>query len=245
MRPITHMLAELPNLAAEVFLTWTTPNPAPKADRTIRSVPGSRPPTRLDVWDALRPDQKGDLRLLHGWCITIDEVSDGELAPIPEQTPTWNGVARYLTETWPWWRTHELADDCTHEISAVHGRLRTLARTPRTPHYVCSTCGGRAHPQPGGQWMRCDEGHEQSGIGAIRDQFRRLRPMTSQAMEEHYGDTIGLNAATIASWARRGWLQEAGRVLIRHKWRPTYHPWDVIQVLYRHDTAAAVAERSA
>jgi len=201
MRPITHMLAELPNLAAEVFLTWTTPNPAPKADRTIRSVPGSRPPTRLDVWDALRPDQKGDLRLLHGWCITIDEVSDGELAPIPEQTPTWNGVARYLTETWPWWRTHELADDCHHEIRQVHGRLRSRARIPPPPRYRCPRCGDRAHMRDNNSWLSCDSGHTIDHRAEIARAMATRPPMTVGQIAAE----LGVKRDTIKKWiARRG-----------------------------------------
>lgn len=242
MRSTLTMLGELPNLAAEVFATWDAPNPAPtKSDTNIRSIPGSRPPTRLDVYDALRTDQKGDLHLLHGWAITVDEVSDGELAPIPETSPTWTGVCRYLTETYDWWGRHALADDCTKEISAAHGRLRHLARTPAPPRYHCTQCGAAAHPQPGGQWMLCTEGHQMPGVGAVRASLRKAKPMTAQAIEREWGDALGLRAKTITEWARRGLVEQHARVCIDRKWRPTYHPWDVIQVMYRHDTQEATA----
>src|SRR5699024_6484269 len=113
----------------------------------------------------------------------------------------WNGVARYLTETWPWWRTHELADDCHHEIRQVHGRLRSLARIPPPPRYRCPRCGDRAHMRDNNSWLSCDSGHTIDHRAEIARAMATRPPMTVGQIAAE----LGVKRDTIKKWiARRG-----------------------------------------
>lgn len=192
------ILNQIPELATEVWITWDHPNPSLTAERTSQT-PNGQPPTRLDVWDTLRPDTKGDLALLHGWCITIDDVSDETLPPIPEDTPTWTGVCRYLTETWSWWRNHPLTDDCNREIRDVHKRLRMLARTPAEPRYVCPKCRARAHMRDNGSWMLCEADHVIDHHAEIARAMSIRPPMTVGQIAAELGE----KTETIKKWIDR------------------------------------------
>lgn len=200
MRHTTTLLAEIPDLATTVFTTWDHPNPAPKAAHHTRAVPGSRPPTRIDVWDALRTDEKGELAILHGWCQLVDDKAAGGLAPIPEQTPTWAGVCRYLTETASWWEGQDMAGDCQREIRAVHGRLRALARIPAEPRYKCTHCGGRAHMRDNNSWLSCEDcGAVIDHRAEIAQAMARRPPMTVGQI----ADELGVKRDTIKKWIAR------------------------------------------
>lgn len=249
MNPITAILADIPGLAADVWLTRDAPNPAPKADRHIRSTPGSRPTANVTVIDLLRTDAHDDLVIADdrpatshlldrlGMCVRMvaEEREHAGLDSPDEGYGTWAGVTGYLIATAPWWTTQPgLADDVDWETRKVHQALQQAARVPHEPRYVCDQCGDQAHPQPGGQWMLCESGHQIPGAGAVRAKLQASRPMTAVAMEREWGEALGLRAKTIAEWARRGLLAPKGTVLIDRKWRPTFEPWDVMQVLQRH-----------
>lgn len=227
------ILAEIPGLAAEAFITWDHPNPAPKADRHTRTVPDSTPNLRVDAWDVFRTDHKGDLRLLHGWCISIDEASDSELGPLPERTPTWAGCSRYLAETHHWWSEHaDIAKPCRNEIADVWHSLRRLARVRPPKTYPCTTdgCTEVAHTEPGGQWLRCGAGHQVEGIAAARARLQREGPRTAAQIEEAYG----VKAATIRQWKARGLIAPVGHTGKVDLWSA----WDVLTVQHREQTGA-------
>lgn len=257
MTDMTTMLAEIPDLAVEVAQTADAPNPAPRADRHIRSTPGSRPTANITVIDLLRTDALDNLVIADhrpatshlldrlGMCVRMvaeERAADGLDGP-EESYGTWAGVTGYLTATAPWWASVPgLNEDVDWEIRKVHQALQQAARVPREPRYVCDQCGDFAHPQPGGQWMLCESGHQMLGEGAVRAKLQATRPMTAAAMEREWGETLGLRAKTISEWSRRGLLAPSGTVLIDRRWRPTFEPWDVMQVLQRHAGAVDMSE---
>ena len=65
MTDTVQQLHELPDLAAEVFLTWGHPNPSEQPVVQVKRI-HPRAPADLDTLDALRPDELGLLhRLAH------------------------------------------------------------------------------------------------------------------------------------------------------------------------------------
>lgn len=212
-RPITILLHELPGLVTEVWLTRDAPNPSDRAVIHTRTVPGSRPPLNLEVLDLMRTDDKGDLQLLHGWAVAIDELSDGTLAPIPPRVPDWSTVSRYLADTWEWWRWQALCTDCEAEIRDVHTRLSRLARTPQRQRYACAECGERASRQ--GDLMVCVEGHE------IEWESRAHGlALTAQKIADRWD----IPAGTIRRWKQEGLIKPVGKDGRQDLWSV----WDIL-----------------
>lgn len=236
-------LRELPDLAVECFITWDTPNPAPRADRHVQSVPGSKPPTDLGAWDALRPDEKGSLEVIRSWTrLIIEERAEQGLgAPLPA-SDGWAGCCDYLIAVATFWAGAEWRPEFEGEVRKVHRQLEVQARVTIDPVYKCDKCEAIARPQPGRMWMLCDNGHEVRDLGIIRRNLQNAKPMTAEAIEREWGQSLGLRAKTISEWSRRGWLKSRGRVLIDRKWRPFYEPWDVICVQWRHAGAGEYEE---
>lgn len=265
MKTIPTLLHEIPELAIEVQMTAGigAPNPGLKSAGGGRPAPGSRPPTDLQVIDLLRADPLEDLvigaRDAHGnplpagshlldrlgLCVRM-VAEERSVAGLSAPEPSYEGFSGrcgYLASTASWWLAERgLSEDISDEVIKIHRALEQADRVVREPTYRCDKCGARAHKQPGDQWMLCESGHQMLGAGAIRDKLRKSKPMTAVAMEREWGDSIGINATTISSWSRRGWLTPVGTVLIDRKWRPTFHPWDVMEVLQRHAGTVDLAE---
>ncbi|MFW6598133.1 hypothetical protein ACQBAU_16245 [Propionibacteriaceae bacterium Y2011] len=228
----TAQLAELPGLAREVWDTRYAPNPTPRANRLTRTPPGSKPPTRLALVDVYRLDEKGHLATLWGAVDAIHKHrGDHGLTEPALPHATWQHAAAWLASTHTWWDgQHNLVGPVTAAIAYVHQILLDLARPPRTGAYPCTRtgCPGTAHPQPGGQWMRCEYGHEVEGIGAARARLQRRGPMTAQQIESEYG----IKAATVRRWKSDGLITPTGTIRANARGRSAdlWNPWDVLQI---------------
>lgn len=252
-RPITDILGELIDLATQVWETWDAPNPAPRSDRTIRGMPGSRPPTNLQALDLLRTDPLDGLTIGHGaadshlldrlsMCVRMiaEERTQAGMTTPAERYGDWSSVTDYLLSTASWWQSEPgLADDIDTEIRRVHRALEQAARVPHDPVYRCD-CGGQLAPQPGGMWMECADCRKQvPGLGRIREQLRTAKPMTAEALEREYGESLGVRRDTIRKWASRGLVESIGTVRIRGRDTHLYSPWDVLQITWQNSGIVA------
>lgn len=231
---IPEILDALPALATEVFMTWDAPNPAPRSDQTRAGKPGSRPPTNLGAWDALRPDAKGLLGTL-AMCARMvweERGFDGLTQP-PAPQETWTGICGYLAETLHWWQSQPWSDDIEHDLLKIHRALEIAARVEPPTRYVCDKCGARAHLQEGGEWMRCTEGHQLPGPAALKRQIAKRDPMSAEAIR----DEFGVQPATIWQWKRRGLIKPVGRRGKADLW----DAWTVLEVRHREVTGMVTA----
>ena len=101
MTDTVQQLHELPDLAAEVFLTWGHPNPSEQPVVQVKRI-HPRAPADLDTLDALRPDELGLLHRL-AQCVraVVEDMPEhpGDLT----DTPTWVGECDWLithANTW-------------------------------------------------------------------------------------------------------------------------------------------------
>lgn len=236
------LLAETPDLAAEVEATRDHPNPGAKAARGAPTS-GPRPPTDIATLYALLPDGDADyegrgLRGVLAMCcrLVIEEMADvlptADIPPWPSDT--WAGICGWLDTTLDWWTTTPWAADIDSDIRAVHDELRELARVRREPVYLCPKCGDVMRLQDGGQWLRCDSGHDEPAD--LEARYRR-RPMApSSALADEFGITQGL----IRLWKHRGKLTST-EIRDGELWA---YPWDIL-LLSNPAIAEAVATREA
>jgi len=191
MRP-TDMLKALPDLAAEVFLTWGHPNPAGEQVGG-RSSNVHQVPLDLTAWDALRPDEHGQLARL-SMCVRMvaEELRDEGLT-WPELTnpACWVSECDWLIGTADWWQRQGWAEDVTHEITGVYRELTRAARTPPPLRLVCPQCRETVHPMAevaGGPaaYYRCEAGHSIMHHAEIA-RMGRLQEMTTTEIAEHLG----------------------------------------------------------
>ena len=144
-------LKRIPDLAAEVFATWGHPNPGPRAGRSTRKS-GSREPTDLVSFDALRLDSHGLLAKLTE-CIRLTwEAMPADDRPDLTNPPTWTTEAGWLLQTWEWAQVNlDLLDLdwIRDEVRTVHRELCQTARTVPPLVLRCKevhdmqACGGR------------------------------------------------------------------------------------------------------
>ena len=139
------MLARIPDMAAEAYLTWDAPNPNPgeRSDKTGRRSHVHQPaPTNLSTLVALDP--------LHGLLPTITECVRiiWEQMPAPDRPPlqhppTWSGETGWLLATVTWWQSH--LDECDlgwveDAIAAAYRELARLTREPEDKPVLCGRC---------------------------------------------------------------------------------------------------------
>lgn len=225
------LLAEIVELAAEVWLTHSlrAPNPQTKTERTVRPTPGSRPPTDLGALYATMPAEVNGLRaeLVTSVQMVVEEMADeGRTSEIPDwPSDTWAGICAWLRSTSGWWQRQPWASEIESGIRSVHHELALLARVPQDPTYRCAQCGARAHPQPGGEWMRCEAGHEIEGLGAMRRKIQSRPAMTAAEIEAEYR----VKPATIRQWHHRELIQPVGQRGRKDLWSV----WDVLTLQHR------------
>ena len=103
MTDTVQQLHELPDLAAEVFLTWGHPNPSEQPVVQVKRI-HPRAPADLDTLDALRADELGLLHRL-AQCVraVVEDMHEhpGDLT----DTPTWAGECGWLITHANTWRT--------------------------------------------------------------------------------------------------------------------------------------------
>ncbi len=230
---IPKILNDLPALATEVWLTWDAPNPAPRSDQTRAGKPGSRPPTNLSTWDALRPDTKGLLGRLAMCARMVVEERDYEGHNDQSPTMDWSSICVFLRSTMHWWQPQPWSDDITHELLKIHRQLEVCARVEPPTRYLCDQCGAQAFLQDGNEWMRCTEGHQMPGPAALKRQMAKRDPMTAEAIR----DEFGVLPATIWQWKRRGLIAPVGRRGKADLW----DAWTVLEVRHREVTGMVSA----
>lgn len=234
----TARLTEIPTLAAECWLTRDAPNPTPRASRTSRPAPGSRSPTALAQVDIWRLDDRG--HLAHLWAAAVEVHAARTAAHLVEPTlpyGTWQHTAGWLATTQTWWETQTATDDhgslakrVATTIERVHNVLAGLARAPHARAYPCTHdgCPAKAWEQPGGQWLRCENGHQVEGIAAARRRLQRRGPMTARQIQDEHG----IKAATIRQWKARGLIEPVGQTKDGGRGRPVdlWSVWDVLGI---------------
>ena len=226
-------LRRLPELAAEAFLTWDAPNPAPEAERTgKRRNPHPPAPTRLDVLDALRTSDDGHLAMLTE-CVRIvwEQLrwdSDRDQWPDPrEHQPTWTGECGWLLATFDWWQANLDAADLgwvEGTITDAATELERVVREPRPARLRCPTCEDVLRVQDGGMVTLCDSGHEHPGPMRLAALWARKPPSPAAIIEME----LGVKQATLRKWHQRRKIKPAYRDGRVDYWLP----WDVVRVLY-------------
>ncbi len=239
---VRQQLMAIPELALEVEATRDHPNPDGRPERH-NAVPGSRPPTDLAMLHAVMPDGDADYvgRGLRGelaMCVrlVIEEMADvlptSDIPTYPSDT--WSGICAWLDATHCWWSETQWAADIVADVARVHAQLSELCRVQREPTYRCPKCRDVMRLQAGGQWLRCDSGHEESADLERRHRRRPMAPVSSLAEE------FGVDPQQIYDWKRRGRLsgtrRQAGELWC---W-----PWDIL-LLANPVIAEAIATREA
>ncbi|MGD7788204.1 hypothetical protein ACQCX2_07755 [Propionibacteriaceae bacterium Y1700] len=208
-------LRQLPGLAAECWLTWDAPNPAPRASEGKRTPPGSKPPTDLSAWDALRPDEKGQLAVLASWARLVAEERDNQGLTQPEPPAnTWAACCDYLIAVGTFWAGAAWRDELEHEVAKVWRTLRTQARTPPEQRYKCTHCGGRAHMRDGGSWLSCEDcGKVMDHRAEIARAMATRPPMTRHQIAAELGVPVDTVKKRITRYGIEPERVERGRKL--------------------------------
>lgn len=211
-------LAQIPDLAAEAYVTWNRPNPTPRQEGGNRST-GSKAPTDLAVLDALRPDPDAQGKSCRGllmqavWAVRPETGLD-----MPEQTFT--GLCGWLVQTegvWAGLDHHARRRDCwchgldtvsgtvVHTVAQVHAELAGLCRVQPAPVWTCRTdgCPERVHAEPGG--YRCGAGHVQDVTGPLRE-LGRVKTATIADLS----GMLGVPVPTLHRWRKAGVLVQVG-----------------------------------
>lgn len=232
MTTTTEMLARLPELAAEAFLTWNHPNPSGEVERRAVLV-DAPPPTDIAVLDALRVEAELDSLTELSECVRVvwEQMPEDERGKYPDPrdrpTPTWAGESDWLRVTHGWWVAN--LDDCDlgwveDVIRTLHTNLERVTRTPKPIPLRCPDCQAAMRVQAGGQWTMCDEGHQHAGPNTIAVEWRHRAPMGTTALSEALGIPVG----TIWTWKRRGRITPQWT----HAGNDYWLPWDVLRVAY-------------
>lgn len=217
-------LAQLPELAAERFLTIGAPNPSPEAGRGAASITPTAP-ADLEAYDVLRADDKGQLHRLSRCVRTVLETmreQDHDDHPDPGAEATWVGECDWLTHTADWWQLDPWCCEwVTGEVDSIWRTLRHAVREPRRAAFVCPTCGDRATMD--GHWLACESGHEVS----VRDHAQQLMAREPIGTTDIAAE-MGISVDRIYKWRERGLVKPALVVGKAHLWKP----WDIFKQLY-------------
>jgi hypothetical protein len=226
------MLQRLPDIAAEVWLTRNHPNPGGeqvngRSGRNIHIVP-----LDLTAWDALRPDDHGQLAQLSA-CVHLvaKELRDaGQPWPKLTNPPTWVSECGWLIETAGWWQRqawhgeidHQRAGEDDHEragmLPAVWKEMTRAARIPAPLNMICPRCRMTVHgkaDQQGGPITHyvCEGGHTIDHHAEIR-RMGELQEMTSTEIETH----LSLTRRTLRNWKAAGVIVPVGKRNLEDVW---------------------------
>lgn len=240
-RPVDR-LRQIPALINELRTLGTTRNPTGETVHT-RSVPGPRPPARLDQLDILdhpnrRHDAPPELKAMMQyasrpiWEAVDNDTKAAHPQPFNEtKPPTWATECAWLADIWDDARPQ--LDEA--DIDMIDGELRRIygsitAAVGLTPpkQWPCLTpgCGGLMHIDEAG-WLVCDLGHQHSGLA----KWRRHTAMELDDLAKQFG----VPKTTLRVWHTRGKLPYLEGT--RRAW-----PWDVIRNRWP-DLAKMVEER--
>lgn len=239
---IRDMLADIPLLAAEVLWTEGAPNPGDNRVRTTGK-PGSRTPGDLDVFEVTVMEAGNHTATLYPLprLAECSRLIWEALDPDEEEAlgrpgdPGWTNECSWLWAAWPIAQSAldaSAIDWVHHEIASVYAMLADKVRLHREKSYTCPKCGDAMRLQEGGQYLRCDSGHEESAN--LEARYRRM-PALPLGMA---ASVMGVNEATLRTWKHRRRLT-AARV---ERGTPWFFPWDVL-LLKHPDIAEAVNRR--
>ena len=225
---IRDMLARIPDLAAEVWLTRGAPNPSGEIERHPLTFE-SKPPTSVAVLDALRPiDPDGDSitplwHLCQAVRVAWDEIraSGEDVRNLPAQSEhaTYASEAGWLLATMGLWQA--VVDEFAwgyieQEIKDCYGELVRLAREPKPLVMWCQVdgCGGKIKPIPVMHGDRevlhaeyCEFGHQIDRHEAAR----RAARMADMSLPE-IAVELGVTDRTLRRWAEAGLIRRTRRV---------------------------------
>ena len=247
---IRDMLARIPDLAAEVWLTRDAPNPGGDSGRHTRTPPTSKPPLSIAAFEALRevdPDGTSETPL---WDLTQavrvawDEIRDAGLdtdsLPRPAERPSYASEAGWLLKTVDTW---ELAADLVAInlidwlVGKCYGELSRLAREPQPLTLRCLVygCGGRISVDDSGRADECENGHPIDRHEAVR----RARHALPMSLPEIAVD-LGVTDRTLQRWANSGMIHhvaiDAGLRLFRFDdVRAVHERQAAMRITWRHE----------
>ena len=165
--------------------------------------------------------------------LVVEEMVDVGVTDIPAwPSDTWAGICGWLAGTADWWTGTAWAGDIDDDIHRVHAELSSLARVQREAFYRCPRCDAPMRLQPGGQWLLCDAGHQESAQLEASYRRRPMAPVAELAAE------FGVAPDLIWQWRHRGKLPRSER-RGRELWA---HPWDIL-LLARPAIREAIAVR--
>ena len=205
MTDTVQQLHELPDLAAEVYLTWGHPNPSEQPVVQVKRI-HPRAPADLDTLDALRPDERGLLHRL-AQCVRAVVENMHEHPGDLTDTPTWAGECDWLITHANTWRADAFLTDLVgSEVHAIHRELCRIARVHPPLRLQCPRCQAPVHLAPGGQYYRCEADH-------IIDHWAEVKRMGQLVMMTYseLADVTGVAEATIRKWASRKLIRASGR----------------------------------
>lgn len=231
-------LRQLPDLAAEVWMTKGHKNPSDRPLVASRS-PFPKCPADLEVIDCLTRDEHdtAPLYTLTQAVRAVWEDLDAGQRPALTNPPTWSSETQWLlctAETWqadPW-----LSEFVADQVWMVWRELARAARIPTPIAIGCPQpgCQGRVVESAGG-WLTCtDCARQYPGSQRIVADFRRRPPMTTAQVSEWLGVTE--NAILVR--------RSHGRKLrpVNPGCKPLlWSPWDVLSV-FRPDLIEALEQ---
>ena len=225
MTDTVQQLHELPELAAEVYLTWGHPNPSEQPVVQVKRI-HPRAPADLDTLDALRPDELGLLHRL-AQCVraVVEDMPEhpGDLT----DTPTWAGECDWLITHANTWRADAFLTDLVgSEVHAIHRELCRIARIHPPLRLQCPRCQAPVHLAPGGQYYRCENEH----IIDHWAEIKRLGVLNQPVTIPEAAAELGASERTLQDWQQRGLMPKpAGR---KGK-APTFHLDDLRRIVAR------------
>lgn len=178
-------LQQMPSLAQQVLDTWYAPNPGEIGFRTPQHTsPGT--PLHLGHYDAfwggLASLRSIFAALAEEATLTADTPAAWALYDNPPEN-TWTSLTNWMINHHTMWAN----DDWIHDIlDTIWSDLHDVLRTPHQTRLICPVtgCDATLHPQPGGNWARCSNGHQTDLTPAIRDYFTRTSTTNTVTLRE-------------------------------------------------------------
>ncbi|MBC7939101.1 MAG: MerR family transcriptional regulator [Chitinophagaceae bacterium] len=203
------MLRELPNLAAEVYLTIGHPNPTGPRSEIRGSSYGAKVPIDCVAYDALRPDDHGQLAILT-LCVRLvaEELRDaGQTWPALVNPPTWVAECDWLIGTEPWWSRQPWAEDIDRDVTAVWKTLGRAARVTPPLRLTCTQCSFPVYPEADGSYYRCEAGH----TIMLKPELERLGKIQEYTSAE-LAELMGITDRTLRRWKAAGIIAPVGKL---------------------------------
>lgn len=195
------LLHEIPDMAAEAAITHNAPNPTARAERSIRATPASRPPTDLDILDALRP-AVGAVHFELNQAVRAVWEDHRDLA-LDEPSVT-TDCAWLIRHAHAWQSDPFLSDWVESTVAAAHRVLAGLVRQAPPLRLACPRCQNPVHAEAGGSFFRCEAGH----VIDHHAEVRRMGALQHAPLGE-VADLLAIPSGTLRRWAADGLISPA------------------------------------